>query len=1027
MSSPHVTTGDVETMEAAKIEADVAKIEADVAKSGAEAEAEVKSSDSVPTSEEYEILREHSHSPSSDTPVSGLVVGEGGESGLEESLQECINDNVTLTNENILDDPDHTIFHNIAYLGSVTVHNPKDEEAIHQHMSVMNQESPSPLAITVSVPRSSVDSVVVREAATRTRVASFQIHRIIFFARGQVGTSEASCFAFTSSSGETQQATIVQCHVFRCEMVEAVNKVFFSFAQAFKKPSPQRERSETPENRIEEENIVFEVGLEIREDDGKGGYVYVPREKGCFKLRSNVEKQVVVTLCQVSENNVNLQVERCFGMLVSPGRNVRHSDMQLLEGVGMAKAVTGGWAITGTWDPREAAFAMLNQETGPDIQSVYMTVAADLVMSQIAEPVRFVVETKSRIFPTGEKFWYYSRRTAVRRYHLVVKRQPGGGLQLVEVSPGEEVEQQGRMSSLSFQLVNLTASTLVGSWRGSVDPGSPLDEGEEDLGDEPLLSGSGDVSKECSEMELISWGDVLQGWSPGAARPKQLAGLVRAGIPEALRGEVWQRLTGASENSQSVEENYKILITKETPDEKVIFRDIHRTFPAHEFFKESGGVGQEALYRIGKAYSVYDSEIGYCQGQSFLIAALLLQMPEEQAFGVLVEIMHKYQLRDMYKENFENLQLCFYQLDRLIETRLPDLWHHFQNVGLESHMYASQWFLTLFSAKFPLFLVFRVLDCYLLDGMDTIFQVSLALLMMARKELLAQDFEGIMKYFRVNIPKRLRSEDHARHLMRSACNIKIKKMAKYKKEWINRREQERLAEDPLTRYERENKKLLADTMRLERENDVLAQQLLSSKIIMRSDLDKAEDLNDALEKEIASNTKQIQEDQNEKNRLAEEAEQLKGVLKREVEKLESDIHLKDVIIADYKAITAQLSAKLEKGGVKEKEGEPIAEKGDVGSPLEKAMERIRELELELAQTKLALVETECKNQDLTHHFNTSYQVAQTNAGTNKWFTKTLSSIKEVAGGSGSKNGAKNNEVIKKSTSEQSLHAKKLSQ
>jgi hypothetical protein len=55
------------------------------------------------------------------------------------------------------------------------------------------------------------------------------------------------------------------------------------------------------------------------------------------------------------------------------------------------------------------------------------------------------------------------------------------------------------------------------------------------------------------------------------------------------------------------------LITKESPDEKVILRDIHRTFPAHEFFKEAGGVGQESLYRISKAYSVYDSEIGYCQ------------------------------------------------------------------------------------------------------------------------------------------------------------------------------------------------------------------------------------------------------------------------------------------------------------------------------------------------------------------------------------------------------------------------------
>ena len=142
---------------------------------------------------------------------------------------------------------------------------------------------------------------------------------------------------------------------------------------------------------------------------------------------------------------------------------------------------------------------------------------------------------------------------------------------------------------------------------------------------------------------------VLQSWSHGPNRPRQLASLVQAGVPEALRGEVWQRLSGASERMESFIENYRILVTKESPDEKVIFRDIHRTFPAHEFFKESGGVGQESLFRISKAYSVYDSEIGYCQGQSFLIAALLLQMPEEQSFGVLVQVMHQYGLRDMFR------------------------------------------------------------------------------------------------------------------------------------------------------------------------------------------------------------------------------------------------------------------------------------------------------------------------------------------------------------------------------------------
>ena len=91
---------------------------------------------------------------------------------------------------------------------------------------------------------------------------------------------------------------------------------------------------------------------------------------------------MLITLCQVSDNLTSLKVDRCFGMLVSPGRNVRHSDMQLLESVKMSHAQSQ-WAIQGSWDPREAAFAVLNQETGPEIQSVYMTVAADLVLNQV--------------------------------------------------------------------------------------------------------------------------------------------------------------------------------------------------------------------------------------------------------------------------------------------------------------------------------------------------------------------------------------------------------------------------------------------------------------------------------------------------------------------------------------------------------------------------------------------------------------------------------------------------------------------
>lgn len=53
---------------------------------------------------------------------------------------------------------------------------------------------------------------------------------------------------------------------------------------------------------------------------------------------------------------------------------------------------------------------------------------------------------------------------------------------------------------------------------------SPVDDDEDD---EPLLSGSGAVHKECSEEELGSWADLLSKWKGVTPRPKQLPGLVR--------------------------------------------------------------------------------------------------------------------------------------------------------------------------------------------------------------------------------------------------------------------------------------------------------------------------------------------------------------------------------------------------------------------------------------------------------------------------------------------------------------------
>lgn len=106
-------------------------------------------------------------------------------------------------------------------------------------------------------------------------------------------------------------------------------------------------------------------------------------------------------------------------------------------------------------------------------------------------------------------------------------------------------------------------------------------------------------------------------------------------------------------------------------------------------------------------------------------------MPEEQAFCVLIKLMYQYRLRYLYKDGFDCLHMRLYQLSRLVEEQLPQLSSHLAKNKVEFHMFASQWFLTVFTARFPLYLVFHILDVFLLQGEDALFQVALALLMVS--------------------------------------------------------------------------------------------------------------------------------------------------------------------------------------------------------------------------------------------------------------------------------------------------------
>uniref|UniRef100_A0A3B4CJV8 Rab GTPase-activating protein 1 n=1 Tax=Pygocentrus nattereri TaxID=42514 RepID=A0A3B4CJV8_PYGNA len=930
-------------------------------------------------------------------------------------------------------DEDSVVFSKLTYLGCASVNAPRSEVEALRMMSILRSQCQMPLDVTLSVPGVSEGTVRLLDPQSSTEISNYPIYKILFCVRGHDGTPESDCFAFTESH---YNAEIFRIHVFRCEIQEAVSRILYSFATAFRRSANKAPLlTQAPPLTPDSDVFTFTVSLEIKEDDGKGTFSAVSKDKDrqSFKLRPGMDKKIVIYVQQTS--NKELAIERCFGLLLSPGKNVRNSDMHLLDLVGsshltiesMGKSSDGkSYIITGSWNPNTPQFQAVNEETPKD-KFMYMTTAVDLVITEVEEPVRFLLETRVRVCsPTDRLFWPFSKRSYTETFYLKLRqvnleRKSNTDTLYEVVSLESETERERKKTTAS-------PGILSSASHGSMVPSPPEDDEEED-NDEPLLSGSGDVSKECAEKILETWGDLLSKWHMNlAVRPKQLPALVRSGVPEALRGEVWQLLAGCHNNDHQVEE-YRTLITKESPQDSAITRDINRTFPAHDYFKDTGGDGQDSLYKICKAYSVYDEEIGYCQGQSFLAAVLLLHMPEEQAFSVLVKIMFDYGLRELFKQNFEDLHCKFFQLERLMQEYIPDLYSHFLSIGLEAHMYASQWFLTLFTAKFPLYMVFHIIDLLLCEGISVIFNVALALLKTSKDDLLQADFEGALKFFRVPVPKRYRSEENAKKLMELACSMKIsqKKLKKYEKEYHTMREQQEQQEAPIERYERENRRLQEANMRLEQENDDLAHELVSSKISLRKDLDNAEEKADALNKELLITKQKLIDSEDEKRRLEEESAQLKEMCRRELDKSESEIKKNGSIIGEYKQICSQLSERLEKQQTANRgELEKIRLKVEgcekcsvlfskegrlkaVSAPKEGSEEeadeekealqaQLREMELELAQTKLQLVEAECKIQDLEHHLGLALNEVQ--AAKKTWFNRTLSSIKTVTGAQG---------------------------
>lgn len=200
--------------------------------------------------------------------------------------------------------------------------------------------------------------------------------------------------------------------------------------------------------------------------------------------------------------------------------------------------------------------------------------------------------------------------------------------------------------------------------------------------------------------------------------PDKCKELIRQGIPEFLRGSVWQKLALSREllNKHPKDIYEQMRRVQSAPCEGDIVRDINRTFPKHVLYRDKQGLGQQQLLNVLRAYSIFNAEVGYCQGMGFICGVLLMYMGEDDAFLMLISLLENYRMAGLFMPNLPLLNKYFFQLQRLLEMNLPRLHEHLTEQGVEPTMYASQWFMTVCIYNFPFSTVVRVWDIFLAEG-----------------------------------------------------------------------------------------------------------------------------------------------------------------------------------------------------------------------------------------------------------------------------------------------------------------------
>jgi hypothetical protein len=255
----------------------------------------------------------------------------------------------------------------------------------------------------------------------------------------------------------------------------------------------------------------------------------------------------------------------------------------------------------------------------------------------------------------------------------------------------------------------------------------------------------GDARKLRDRSKMRLWAEYLRenGRNVTLIRQPTFHKLVRVGLPNRLRGEIWELMSGSLylrlESPSLFEDTLSKFEGRESLAIDEIEKDLNRSLPEYPGFQSQQGI--ERLRRVLTAYSWINEEVGYCQAMNIVVAALLIYMSDAQAFYLLSVLCDRL-LPGYYSTTMYGTLLDQRVFESLVEKTMPILWDHLVKADVQLSVVSLPWFLSLYINSMPLVFAFRVLDVFFLEGPKVLFQVGLAILRINGEELLDATDDG---------------------------------------------------------------------------------------------------------------------------------------------------------------------------------------------------------------------------------------------------------------------------------------------